>query len=115
MNNKFFSQNTTKIGLIVLSIFGTIAVSVPVNFTVNPVLAQNNISTNEAKKAQAEKLYNEGGQLYKEGSKKSLEQAMRKWKQALLLYQKIKDRRGEAKTLNNIGLVYSELGDKQKA
>ncbi|HEY9705221.1 MAG TPA: tetratricopeptide repeat protein, partial [Allocoleopsis sp.] len=115
MNNKFFNQNTTKLGLIALSIFGTFAVSVPVNFTVNPVLAQNNVSTNEAKKAQAEKLFNEGWQLYKEGSKESLEEAIIKFKQALILYQEINDKLLEASINLVLGRLNDLLGFKQEA
>jgi tetratricopeptide (TPR) repeat protein len=38
-----------------------------------------------------------------------------KFEQALKLYREASDRLGEARTLNNIGLIYSELGEKQKA
>ncbi|MDT9278141.1 MAG: tetratricopeptide repeat protein, partial [Limnospira sp. PMC 737.11] len=37
------------------------------------------------------------------------------YNQALPLSRAVEDRRGEARTLNNIGLVYSDLGEKQTA
>jgi tetratricopeptide (TPR) repeat protein len=115
MNNKFFYSKHPKIGLIALSLMGTIALSISLNFTINPVLAQNNININESKKAQAEKLYNEGMQLPKQGSKDSLEQAIIKLQQALTLYQEINDRIAQAYTLTNMGGIYSALGEKQQA
>jgi CHAT domain-containing protein/Flp pilus assembly protein TadD len=111
--NEFCHKNTTKLGLIALSIFGTIAASVTVNLTVNPVLAQNDVS--DSQKSQAKQLFNEGMKLYKQGTRESLTQAILKWKQAVSLYQEIKDTTGEANCLNNIGLVYSDLGEKQTA
>ncbi len=108
--NIFLNTKTTKIGLIALSIFSTFTVSVPLNFNENPLFAQNNISTNEGKKAQAEKLFNEAEQLYKQGTKESLEQAIIKWKQALLLYQQIGDKSEEALTYVWLGFVYNKLG-----
>ena len=81
-------------------------------------IAQSSVKTKE----NAERLFEEGMTLYQEGSAESLRQAIQKWQEARLLYQAVGDsealrrnRRGEATTLNNIGLVYSALGEKQKA
>jgi len=41
--------------------------------------------------------------------------AVKKYEEALLLWRAIGARDGEAATLNNIGLVYESLGEKQKA
>jgi tetratricopeptide (TPR) repeat protein/CHAT domain-containing protein len=114
MNNKIF-HSETKLGLIVLSIFGTIAVSLPLGLTVNPVFAQNNVSINEAKKFQAEQLFNEGDQLFKQGTKESLEQAIIKFKQALILYQELGNKSREAKTLTSLGEIYYSLGNQKNA
>jgi CHAT domain-containing protein/tetratricopeptide (TPR) repeat protein len=73
---------------------------------VPPVQAQ----TNETKKAEAERLFNEGMQLFQQGTAESYQQAITKWEQALPIYQSLKDREGEATTLNNTGLVYRKLG-----
>ncbi|MEQ9545624.1 MAG: tetratricopeptide repeat protein, partial [Marinobacter sp.] len=43
------------------------------------------------------------------------QQALDYYNQALPLFQAVGDRRGEATTLNNIGRVYSSLGQKQQA
>ena len=65
--------------------------------------------------AAAEKAFREGQQLYQQGTAESLRQAIAKWEEALKLYRATGDRSGEATILNNIGSVYSELGEKQKA
>jgi CHAT domain-containing protein/Tfp pilus assembly protein PilF len=66
-------------------------------------------------KENAERVFNEGMTLYQQGSAESLRQAIQKWQEARLLYRAVGDRGGEAITLNNIGLVYDDLGEKQKA
>ncbi|OYD95136.1 hypothetical protein CDG77_10410 [Nostoc sp. 'Peltigera membranacea cyanobiont' 213] len=66
-------------------------------------------------RATGQKVFDEGIALYKQGTAESLRQAIEKWLQALVLWQKAGDKSQEAKTLNNIGLVYDTLGDKQQA
>jgi CHAT domain-containing protein len=66
-------------------------------------------------KENAERVFNEGMTLYQQGSAESLRQAIQKWQEARLLYRAVGDRGGEAITLNNIGRVYDDLGEKQKA
>jgi tetratricopeptide (TPR) repeat protein len=68
-----------------------------------------------ATKENAERLLEEGKALYQQGSAESLRQAIQKLQEARLLYRAVGDRGGEATTLNNIGLVYYNLGEKQKA
>ncbi|MCC3439613.1 MAG: hypothetical protein EAZ39_30785, partial [Oscillatoriales cyanobacterium] len=65
--------------------------------------------------AAAEKSLKEGLQLYQQGTAESLKGAIAKFEEALKLYREAGDRGGEAVTLNNIGKVYSDLGEKQKA
>ena len=67
------------------------------------------------KRAEALKLVNEGQQLYQDGSKDSLKQAILKFEQARPLFHSTNDVLYEATTLNNIGLVYDSIGEKQKA
>jgi CHAT domain-containing protein/Tfp pilus assembly protein PilF len=74
-------------------------------------IAQSSTATRD----NAERLFNEGMKLYQQGTADSLRQAIKKWEEALPLYRMVNDRRGEAITLNNIGLVYDDLGEKQKA
>jgi CHAT domain-containing protein/Tfp pilus assembly protein PilF len=65
--------------------------------------------------AAAEKVLKEGVELYQQGTAESLRKAIAKFEEALKLYREAGDRTQEAVTLNNIGLVYSNLGEKQKA
>lgn len=69
----------------------------------------------EETKAAAQKAYEEGEQLYQQGTTESKRQAIAKYEEALLLYQAIGDKVWEAVTLNNIGLAHSKLGEQQKA
>ena len=85
----------------------------------NRVLAKDDSSkiaqSPAATKENAERLLEEGQALYQQGSAESLRQAIQKWQEARLLYRAVGDPYGEANTLNNIGRVYSDLGEKQKA
>ncbi len=63
----------------------------------------------------ADRAFEQGLQLHREGSVESLKEAVDKYSEALLLYRGAADRRNEAKTLHRIGMVYSGLGEKQKA
>ncbi len=66
-------------------------------------------------KANADRLFEEGLQLYKQQTIESLKEAIKKWEEAGKIYHDLGDRSGEANTLNNIGLVYNSWGEKQKA
>jgi len=63
----------------------------------------------------ARKNFDEGEALQDQGTAESLRLAVKKYEEALSLWRAIGDRRSEAITLNNIGLVYYSLGDNQKA
>ncbi|MEG5170870.1 CHAT domain-containing tetratricopeptide repeat protein [Microcoleus sp. B3-D7] len=63
----------------------------------------------------AEKAFKEGLQLYQQGTAESLKGAIVKYQEALKLYRAGGNRRREGLTLNNIGNIYSVLGEKQKA
>jgi tetratricopeptide (TPR) repeat protein len=63
----------------------------------------------------AEQAFQEGMQLYQQGTAESLRQAITKWEEALSLFRAVGDKTGEAVTLLGIGKVYSDLGEKQKA
>ena len=62
----------------------------------------------------AESLFRQAGQL-KEGNLEAKRKGIEKYQEALELYQRAGDRRGEAETLSNIGEVYYSLGETQKA
>ncbi|MEH1824919.1 MAG: CHAT domain-containing protein [Nostoc sp.] len=76
---------------------------------------------NDATRAAAETAYQEGKQLYQQGTAESLVKAIAKFEQALQLYRQGNTLNGqklrslEADTLSYIAKIYSELGEKQKA
>ncbi|WP_445304490.1 CHAT domain-containing protein [Microcoleus sp. Pol7_B2] len=84
-----------------------VAAAVPVGKVVQT--AQTNSS--EA----AQKVYEEAEKLYEQGTAEALRGSIAKYEEALKLYRSAGDREKEAVTLNSIGLVYSELGEQQKA
>ena len=83
------------------------------------VLAKDDLGkiaqSSTAKTDNAERLFNEGMKLYQQGTADSLRQAIKKWEEALSLYRLLDDKKGQAISLNNIGEVYKDLGEKQKA
>ncbi|GAB4282504.1 MAG: CHAT domain-containing protein [Oscillatoriaceae cyanobacterium] len=75
---------------------------------------ENYISQNSSN-PEADRLWQEGLQLYQQGTAESLRAAIQKWQQALPLYHQVGNKRQEATALSNIGAVYDALGDKQQA
>ena len=84
-----------------------VAAAVPVGKVVQTV--QTN--SNEA----AKKVFEEAEKLYQPGTADSKRSAIVKFEQALKLYRETGDRTQEAVTLNNIGAIYSNWGEPQKA
>ncbi len=76
---------------------------------------QKQANSNQAIRAEAKKLTDEGFDLFKQGTAESSKQALGKWEQALLLWRKAGDKSRQARTLVNIGYVYDIWGDKQQA
>ena len=64
---------------------------------------------------QAQQLSDEGWALFEEGSAESLQQAIRKWEQALPFWQKMGNKEQEALLNLSLGRLYSDLGFKAKA
>ncbi|HEY9832855.1 MAG TPA: CHAT domain-containing tetratricopeptide repeat protein [Stenomitos sp.] len=69
----------------------------------------------DANRAAAEQAYQEGKQLFKQGTAESLQQAIAKFEEALSLSRAVGDKAGEAVILLGIGQAYSDLGQKQTA
>jgi tetratricopeptide (TPR) repeat protein len=63
----------------------------------------------------AQKVYGEAEKLYEQGTAESLRGAIVKYEEALKLYRKAGNRSREALTLHNMGGVYLNLGEQQKA
>ena len=89
-----------------LSITPVVAKSSPTQ-----IVQQNNTKTEDIRTA-AEKAFEEGWQLYQEGTAESLRQAIVKWEEELKLWQQLEDKSQQALTLIWIGNVYSTLGEK---
>ncbi|HLO00968.1 MAG TPA: tetratricopeptide repeat protein [Pyrinomonadaceae bacterium] len=69
----------------------------------------------QANKLTADKAIAEAERLRSTGSAYSLWKAVDRYREALQIYRNAHDRSSEAATLNNIGLVYDSLGQRQKA
>jgi CHAT domain-containing protein/predicted negative regulator of RcsB-dependent stress response len=79
-------------------------------------IAQQPATTQQdATRAAAMKATQEAVELYKQGTAVSLQRAIQKSQEALLLWQKIGDKQWESTTLLGIGRAYDDLGDKQSA
>ncbi|GEM_PF-6472765 len=79
------------------------------------VAQQSEIPSPSASRAAAEKLFEEGEKLSNQGTAESLRAAIEKYFQALPLFRAAGDKRGQATTLYNMGVVYQSLGEKQTA
>ncbi|MBD2363427.1 tetratricopeptide repeat protein [Anabaena minutissima FACHB-250] len=69
----------------------------------------------DATRAAADKLTQEGLKLFQQGTAESLRQAREKWLEALKLWQQVDDKTWQANTLIGIGRIYADLGEKQEA
>jgi tetratricopeptide (TPR) repeat protein len=79
------------------------------------IAQQAGTTSQDATRAAAERVSQEGMQLYKHGTAESLRQAIEKWHSALKLWQQIDDKFQQALTLLYLGNVYDSLGEKQEA
>jgi CHAT domain-containing protein/Flp pilus assembly protein TadD len=68
--------------------------------------------TNQDRKAEADRLSNQGIQQFDNSQFKI---AIQSWQQALTIYRAIKDRNGEGKSLSRIGSAFERLGQYQTA
>jgi CHAT domain-containing protein/Flp pilus assembly protein TadD len=78
-----------------------------------PTTGQN--TSQQATRVAAQKAFDEGLALYKQQTAQSLQQAIVKWKEAVVLWRQVGDKKQEAITLLGIGRVYDALGDKKQA
>jgi CHAT domain-containing protein/tetratricopeptide (TPR) repeat protein len=96
-----------------MSIALSLQLSQPVAATVSVGKVVQTSQTNSSDAA--ETALKEGRQLYQQGTVEAKRSAIVKFEEALKLYREAGDRAEEAVLLNNIGLVYSALGEQQKA
>ena len=104
---------TISLVLITLSYFEFITTPVAFNFYSTEVAHHS--TANEATFAAAKKAFDEGWQLYQQGTAESLQQAIVKWEEALNFIRTLGDQKAEGNTLHNIAAVYKNLGQVQKA
>ncbi|MCL1471448.1 tetratricopeptide repeat protein [Argonema antarcticum] len=105
-------QFTIKI-LALISLLVSVQAPLSLNFSAslftNPVQAK----TVQERQAEADRLQQQG---FEEGLKnRQFEAALESWQKALTIYREIKDRRGEGRSLGNIGYAYFLLDDREKA
>ncbi|MEP0859700.1 CHAT domain-containing protein [Trichocoleus sp. DQ-U1] len=98
-----------KIGLMLFAMLVangvTPVANLPAPLTAPQALAQ----TPNARKAEAERL---DGQAFDQYLANQQEAALQSWQQALLIYQELKDRRGEELVLEKIDMVYETQADR---
>ncbi|HEY9635667.1 MAG TPA: tetratricopeptide repeat protein [Coleofasciculaceae cyanobacterium] len=80
-----------------------------------PKLQQLLPTSPDDKNSAVRRIYIEAGKLHEQGTEESLRQAIKKYEESLPLWRTAGDQYYEAATLNNIGSIYSRLGEKQKA
>jgi CHAT domain-containing protein/tetratricopeptide (TPR) repeat protein len=101
-----------KIALLTLITLLTTIGQTPINLPAIVGITQALAQTPQARKAEADRLFEQGLQQYQTSQ---FEAALRSWQQALIIYREIKDRQGEGAALGNLGLAYFYLGDYPKA
>jgi tetratricopeptide (TPR) repeat protein len=79
------------------------------------IAQQSTATSQDVTRAAARKAFDEGEVFYKQGTARSLRQAIVKLEEALKLWQQVGDKAGQAVTLLFIGRVYDLLGYKQQA
>jgi CHAT domain-containing protein/tetratricopeptide (TPR) repeat protein len=72
----------------------------------------DNTSVAVTRKAEADRLFEQGNQEYKISQ---FREALQSWEQALTIYRDIGNRQGEANSLGNLGSAYQALGQFDKA
>jgi CHAT domain-containing protein/tetratricopeptide (TPR) repeat protein len=78
-------------------------------------LEELRVATAEDKyRVAGESVFREAERL-KDGTLEAKRKSVEKYHEALELYRRASDRRGEARTLNSIGIVYRAMGEMQKA
>jgi CHAT domain-containing protein/Flp pilus assembly protein TadD len=101
---------------LILLLSGVFLSSVAATRSTSVQIAQKpETASTQATRAAAKRLLDEGLQLFKQRTAESLRSALEKFKQALPLWQQLDDKKFEAVTLNGIGIIYRDLGDKQQA
>ena len=78
-------------------------------------IQDENFATDVERVRAADRAFREGAQLRARGTAESLRLAIEKYEEGLRIRKPLGDRRGEASTLNLIGVIRGELGEKRQA
>jgi tetratricopeptide (TPR) repeat protein len=79
------------------------------------IAQQPTTNQQDATCAAAERAFEEGVQLFKQGTAESVRQAIPKFEQAVVLYRQAGEKGSEALSFVGLGHVYNSLRKKQKA
>jgi CHAT domain-containing protein/tetratricopeptide (TPR) repeat protein len=83
--------------------------------TLPPTLHRGEVIAQTDPNAEAERLYNQGVELFQQGTAESKKQAIVVLEKALQLFQQAGNLEGQALSLLGLGRIYSDLGDKRQA
>ena len=94
--------------LMFVALTGILGMVSPPDLALMTVQAQ----TTQDRKAEADRLFNQGNQLYRS---RQFEAALQSWEQSSTIYRAIKDRRNEGNAVGSLGIAYYFLGKYDKA
>jgi tetratricopeptide (TPR) repeat protein len=80
-----------------------------------PAQAVGGQQSSEQRRAEATEAAKAGAALQEQGTAQSLRQALEKYGEALKIWREVGDRKREATTLNDMGVVHYRLGEYQEA
>ncbi|NCS24239.1 MAG: tetratricopeptide repeat protein [Microcystis aeruginosa BS13-02] len=98
-----------KTGLGILLSLGLVVTAPHLTVIASPLLVQTDL------RQEADRLYQEGFELFQLGTLEGYQGALGKWQQALKLYQQLDSKSEQALVLTSLGRIYDNLGEKQKA
>ncbi|UGS09177.1 CHAT domain-containing protein [Microcystis aeruginosa] len=98
-----------KTGLGILLSLGLVVTAPHLTVIASPLLVQTDL------RQEADRLYQEGFELFQSGTLEGYQGALGKLQQALKLYQQLDSKLEQAVVLTGLGRIYDLLGEKQKA
>jgi CHAT domain-containing protein/Tfp pilus assembly protein PilF len=98
-----------KTGLGILLSLGLVVTAPHLTVIASPLLVQTDL------RQEADRLYQEGFELFQSGTLEGYQGALGKLQQALKLYQQLDSKSEQALVLTGLGRIYDDLGEKQKA
>ncbi|NEO90819.1 MAG: tetratricopeptide repeat protein [Moorea sp. SIO3G5] len=112
---KFGTSHRSHLGLILLLCLSLCSETVNAHPQATDLNPSHQLIAQTDTRTQAQQLFDQGKQLYRQKTAESYRQAITKWEAALPLWRELEDKSQEALTLVWIGFVYQNLGFTQKA